>query len=122
MNLHRLVFSIAMAHAALACGNALASPPASDDRAVLAVSKDSAPANDSAPAKEGVACRTDADCPHLACGPCEPGTPITKEMLDGPSCAINPCLDASAVCSAEHRCEVGPGTHKNPRVWKRPPG
>jgi len=102
MSLRRLVVLLA----ALACGHALAVPPA----------------NDVAPATEAVACRTDADCPHLACGPCTPGTPITNEMLGGPSCAVNPCLDASAVCSVKHRCEIGPRTRKNPAVWKRPPG
>jgi len=66
-------------------------------------------------------CRSDKDCPVMACGPCTPGTPITHAMYPGPSCAINPCLDASAVCSAQHHCEIGPGTRKNPAVWKQRP-
>ena len=79
-----------------------------------------------APSKGGPAasdapleCRSDKDCPVMACGPCEPGSPITHAMYPGPSCAVNPCLDASAVCNAQHHCEVGPGTRKNPRVWEK---
>ena len=67
-----------------------------------------------------VACRTDAECPHLACGPCTAGTPITQSMINGPECTVNPCLDASAVCNAQHVCEIGPRTRKNPAVWKKP--
>src|SRR5256885_2121398 len=37
-----------------------------------------------------VACRTSAECPHLACGPCTAGTPITSSMVNGPECAVNP--------------------------------
>jgi hypothetical protein len=67
-----------------------------------------------------VACKTNAECPHLACGPCTAGTPITSSMVDGPECAVNPCLDASAVCNAQHVCEIGPRTRKNPAIWKKP--
>ena len=63
-------------------------------------------------------CRSDKDCPVMACGPCTPGSPITHAMYPGPSCAVNPCLDASAVCNAAHHCEIGPGTRRNPAVWK----
>jgi len=122
MSLRLLVISLAMVYAALACRHALAAPPANEDRAAVAVSGGAAPTKEGAPAGEAIACRTDADCPRLACGPCEAGSPITKEMVGGPDCAVNPCLDASAVCSAEHRCEIGPRTRKNPAVWKRPPG
>ncbi|HEY6894475.1 MAG TPA: hypothetical protein VI258_09925 [Rhodanobacteraceae bacterium] len=65
-------------------------------------------------------CESDADCPHLACGPCEAGMPITREMLGGPECAVNPCLDASAICNARHACEIGPRTRKNPALWRKP--
>jgi hypothetical protein len=122
MGLRRHLLALVLFHAVSACGIAMAAPPASGDRAVVAVSRTAAPADDGAAAGEGIACQTDADCPHLACGPCEAGTPITRDMLGGPSCAVNPCLDASAVCSAQHRCEIGPRTRKNPAVWKRPPG
>ena len=71
-------------------------------------------------ANEPVRCESDADCPHLACGPCEAGTPITNAMLGGPACAVNPCLDASAVCNAKHTCEIGPRTRKNPALWRKP--
>ena len=64
-------------------------------------------------------CQADKDCPVMACGPCTPGSPITHAMQFGPSCAVNPCLDASAVCNAQHHCEIGPGTRKNPAVWKQ---
>ena len=67
-----------------------------------------------------VPCRTDAECPHLACGPCDAGRPITRSMLGGPECAVNPCLDASAVCNERHTCEIGPRTRKNPAVWRKP--
>jgi hypothetical protein len=75
----------------------------------------------SSPAAEtdGIVCRADADCPVMACGPCTPGSPITEAMRNGPSCAVNPCLDGSAVCSADHRCEIGPRTRKNPAVWNK---
>jgi hypothetical protein len=66
-----------------------------------------------------IACKTDAECPHLACGPCTAGMPITQSMINGPECAVNPCLDASAVCNAQHVCEIGPRTRKNPAVWKK---
>jgi len=66
-----------------------------------------------------VRCESDAECPHLACGPCDAGTPITHSMLGGPECAVNPCLDASAVCNDEHTCEIGPHTRRNPAVWRK---
>ncbi|MGK3992752.1 hypothetical protein [Sorangium sp. So ce1024] len=64
-----------------------------------------------------ISCTTDADCPVLPCGPCTPGTPITKELVAGPACAANPCRNASSTCDARRRCIVGPGTEKNPAVW-----
>lgn len=67
-----------------------------------------------------VACKSDADCPHLACGPCTAGAPITQSMLGGPECAVNPCLDAGAVCNERQTCEISPRTRKNPAVWKKP--
>jgi len=118
MSLRRLVVSLVV-HAAFGCGIALAAAPPKDDGAAIAAAT---PTNKDESAAQGVACATDADCPHLACGPCTPGTPITKEMLGGPECAVNPCLEPSAVCSAEHRCEIGPRTRKNPALWKKPPG
>jgi hypothetical protein len=68
---------------------------------------------------EPVRCESDAECPHLACGPCDAGTPITRSMLGGPECAVNPCLDASAVCNEKHTCEIGPRTRKNPAAWRQ---
>ncbi|MGH8173901.1 MAG: hypothetical protein ACREPX_12225 [Rhodanobacteraceae bacterium] len=121
MNAHGFVLSLAVAVAVSACGVSLAANAAKDDRAAVAPPETSAPMNESAATAQGVMCQTDADCPHLACGPCTPGTPITKEMTGGPDCAVNPCLDASSVCTAEHRCEIGPSTRKNPAIWKRPP-
>ena len=115
MSVRRLFVSLVLVHAAFAYGVAFGAPATAGSDKPAATSKDES-------AGEGVACRTDAECPHLACGPCTPGTPITKEMLGGPECAVNPCLDASAVCSAEHRCEIGPRTRKNPAVWRKPPG
>ena len=71
-------------------------------------------------ASEPVRCESDAECPHLACGPCEAGTPITRSMLGGPECVVNPCLDATSVCNDRHTCEIGPRTRKNPNVWRKP--
>ena len=68
---------------------------------------------------EAVRCESDADCPRLACGPCDAGTPITRSMRVGPECVVNPCLDASAVCNAQHVCEIGPRTRRNPALWPK---
>jgi hypothetical protein len=65
----------------------------------------------------GISCKTDADCPVLACGPCTPGTVITKDMTQGPSCAVNPCLNAAATCNPQHVCVIHAQTAKNPAVW-----
>ncbi|HEY0135938.1 MAG TPA: hypothetical protein VGB85_17755, partial [Nannocystis sp.] len=65
---------------------------------------------------EGIACKVDADCPVLGCGPCTPGTPVTRRRLDGPACDVNPCEDAASVCTNQV-CVVHPGTHKDPAVW-----
>ena len=69
----------------------------------------------------GVSCKVDADCPSLPCGPCTPGTAITREALAGPQCAVNPCRHSEAVCSAQHVCVVGPRAEKEPSVWRTPP-
>src|ERR1700752_3028582 len=87
---------------------------------VEAAGSDRTAAAETKSSDEPVACRTDEECPHLACGPCTPGAPITQSMLGGPECAVNPCLDASAVCNDRHTCEIGPRTRKNPAVWKKP--
>lgn len=72
------------------------------------------------PAGEALPCTADADCPVLPCGPCEPGTPITPELLSGPSCARNPCKNAASVCK-ERVCVVHPDTVKDPAVWGTAP-
>jgi hypothetical protein len=77
----------------------------------------SSPPTPSARPRGPVPCNADADCPHLACGPCTPGTPITYELLSGPECVVNPCNNPSATCNAQHICVVGAGTTKDPRVW-----
>ncbi|MBI2895327.1 MAG: hypothetical protein HYY06_17360 [Deltaproteobacteria bacterium] len=54
---------------------------------------------------EPAACRTDADCPRLACGPCTSGTPVPGGPQ--PLCAVNPCPGAVAVCRPDTgRCVV----------------
>ena len=63
-------------------------------------------------------CKTDADCPPLACGPCTPGAVITREPT-ATNCAINPCLNARAVCSPTGQCVVNAEARKNPSVWCR---
>jgi hypothetical protein len=114
MSFGRFALSVAMIYAVPVCGLVHAAAPAnSAPRAV-------AQATTKEPAGEGIACASDKDCPVMACGPCTPGTPITKAMFPSPSCAVNPCLDASAICNNERRCEIGPRTRKNPAVWKQP--
>ena len=65
-----------------------------------------------------VPCQTDADCPPLACGPCTPGKVITRDR-GAINCAINPCLDARAVCGPAGACVVNAEARKNPAVWCR---
>jgi len=61
------------------------------------------------PVSELTRCTTDRDCRPSACGPCLPGMPIPSIMLRI-NCGQNPCLNASAVCSPEQFCVVGPDT------------
>jgi hypothetical protein len=75
----------------------------------------SRPASTPAPPSKYKACTVDTDCHPSACGPCTPNEPIPALQ---PSCTVNPCLHASARCSEERICVVGPGTEKNPAVWK----
>jgi hypothetical protein len=82
---------------------------------IACVEAPAAPRTDGAGA--GISCKADADCPALACGPCTPGTVITKDMTRGPSCAVNPCSNAGATCNPQHVCVVSAGTKKNPSVW-----
>ena len=72
-----------------------------------------------APAEEGRAypCKSDSDCPSLACGPCTPGEVITDQAMK--ECVANPCLDASAVCGPNGVCVVNAKARKNPEVWCR---
>lgn len=65
-------------------------------------------ATGTAGAETPVACRADADCPVLPCGPCTAGTLITRERLIGVACAINPCRPPKAMCRADGYCVVGP--------------
>jgi hypothetical protein len=65
---------------------------------------------------DAIGCKSAADCPRLACGPCTPGTPITRDLLGGPSCFRNPCRNAESACEAG-RCVVGPKTEKDPAVF-----
>lgn len=61
------------------------------------------------PVSELTRCTSDRDCRPSACGPCMPGMPIPSIMLRI-NCGQNPCLNASAVCSPEQFCVVGPDT------------
>lgn len=63
-----------------------------------------------------LACRADADCPTPSCGPCTPGTALTREGVYGVSCAVNPCREPRSVCGPAGRCVVGPGVTGDPRV------
>ena len=67
-----------------------------------------------------LACRTDADCPTPACGPCTPGAALTRERVFGMACAVNPCLNPRSVCGPQGRCMVGSGVTPNPRVFGTP--
>lgn len=52
------------------------------------------------PAADGpIHCKQDADCPGLACGPCDPGAPITQLDLQK-ECVVNPCGGVKTGCSA----------------------
>jgi len=44
-----------------------------------------------------VTCTTDADCPHLACGPCQTGAVVTRFFV-GINCYRNPCPGSTATC------------------------
>jgi hypothetical protein len=68
-----------------------------------------------------IACKADAECPSLPCGPCTPGAVITREALTGPQCTVNPCRHAEGACSPQHVCVVGPRAEKEPAVWRTPP-
>lgn len=46
---------------------------------------------------EPVTCSTDADCPHLACGPCESGA-VVNRFIVSINCFRNPCPGSTAVC------------------------
>jgi hypothetical protein len=65
---------------------------------------------------EPIACKTDSDCPSLACGPCTPGEVIKKER-EARECYVNPCLDAHAVCGPKRVCVVNAEARKNPLVF-----
>lgn len=74
-----------------------------------------------APAASGpIACKVDADCPVLACGPCTPGTVITRERMNGPDCARNPCKNAASSCT-DQVCVVHANTERDPGLDVAPP-
>jgi hypothetical protein len=51
-------------------------------------------------------CNSDHDC-VLACGPCAPGAIVTETAAMA-ECVVNPCPNATALCSPKHVCVVGP--------------
>ncbi|MFO0616169.1 MAG: hypothetical protein U0414_26485 [Polyangiaceae bacterium] len=75
------------------------------DRVVAACEAGTCVARPAAPAPGAIACKSDADCPTLPCGPCVSGTPITRELASQ-ECAVNPCKNAGATCDASRRCVV----------------
>jgi hypothetical protein len=79
---------------------------------------ESSGAPSSSASTQSLPCKTDADCPPLACGPCTPGEVIKGDRV-AVNCAINPCLDARAVCSPAGICVVNAEARKNPSVWCR---
>lgn len=44
-----------------------------------------------------VTCTTDADCPGLACGPCQSGAVVTR-FFTSINCMRNPCPGSTATC------------------------
>lgn len=44
-----------------------------------------------------VTCASDADCPRLACGPCQSGDVVTR-FFTSINCMRNPCPGSTAVC------------------------
>lgn len=92
---------------------------ASTQTSVLAPSAASSappPVESSAATTAGLPCKVDSDCRTPACGPCTPGTPITRETLSGPECYRNPCKNPGAAC-ASGQCVIGPKTEKDPAVF-----
>ncbi len=74
------------------------------------------------PRDPAVSCKTDADCPGLACGPCKPGSPVTKKdsMVE---CAVDPCLGQdgrlqrrSLLCRRPEDTEESTGLGKRGRL------
>jgi hypothetical protein len=109
---------IALTGVALGCADrASSSTPPARGADASSMEPTKTKANASAP----IPCHTDQDCPRLSCGPCTPGTILTAELRDRPvQCFRNPCVNASAVCGPEQVCVVGPGTEKDPAVFRAP--
>jgi hypothetical protein len=85
------------------------SPSALGDASAAPAPPRTPPPPPAPPVSELTRCTTDRDCRPSACGPCLPGMPIPSIMLRI-NCGQNPCLNASAVCSPEQFCVVGPDT------------
>ena len=63
-------------------------------------------------------CKSDADCPVLACGPCDPGKVLTTDMEElRVDCKVDPCLHNDRYCNPQHLCAVSPKAEKRPTVW-----
>jgi hypothetical protein len=65
---------------------------------------------------KSIRCQSDADCPGLACGPCDPGKIITSDMIEEKAeCYVNPCRNPRSYCNPEHLCAIHPQT-----AWRGP--
>lgn len=61
-----------------------------------------------------IACKVDADCPSLSCGPCNAGDKITQQITHV-NCFRNPCPGQVAVCSPERVCVARDTLSMSPR-------
>jgi hypothetical protein len=59
---------------------------------------------------EPFACKSDADCPRRACGPCTPGEVVMRDSRFSLSCTVNPCTNSRSICGPKGLCIVHPDT------------
>jgi hypothetical protein len=78
-------------------------------------------ASPATPPSTTYSCKVDEDCPGLSCGPCTPGVLVTKDLVYGPQCAVNPCKDSRSTCGAQHLCVIGPKSANDPATWGTAP-
>ena len=63
-----------------------------------------------------IVCKSDADCPRRACGPCTPGEVLMNNRRMSLSCALNPCTNSRSICGPKGLCIVHPDTAMRERL------